>query len=95
MTLKIDTQMVADQAHRLSFTKDAIEQDTNLLDFYDDYLGSGKLADRMHDVMKNWTTKRQEILDHLTSMAQATQGVADAWNEEDQKFAEAFGGGKK
>ena len=93
MTIKINTQMVSDQAHRLGFARDAIEQDTSLLDFYDDYLGSGKLADRMHDVMKNWTTKRQEILDHLKSMADATQTVADAFQQEDVKFAAAIHGG--
>ncbi|MFL6072511.1 MAG: WXG100 family type VII secretion target [Mycobacteriales bacterium] len=83
-----------EQAQRLAAARETIEHDTNLLDTYQGYLGSSKIADRLHHLNTNWSKKRTEILTYLDEMGKGVRTVGEQFQKFDTSYAKAISGGK-
>lgn len=57
-------------------------------------IGSGEVADALHDVLTNWSTKRDEIAGHLKAVAAAADAAGHAYGAVEHAFVTAFGDGR-
>jgi len=55
-------------------------------------VGHPGLSSAVHDFAHNWDDKRQKMAKAISSLSQASLGLADAWRQVDQQGADALNG---
>lgn len=97
--INIDTKLLADMGTALGRLRDEFNNATRSVDGFGGDMGSGDVADAMHDFASDWSKKQGEMVSQLDTLSKGATGCAQTWDGLDQHLADAMikamtGGGK-
>jgi hypothetical protein len=88
--ISINTAELADMAGTLSRLKDEFDGAGKIVDHYSGFLGSGRMADTLHEFATNWDIHKKDILKAIDTMATVCDDAAKAWDGLDRDLAKAL-----
>lgn len=92
--LTVDTQVLHDAGANLRVVAQEFHGAHTQADRVADAVGDRDLADAIHRFERNWDGKREEMLEHIGSLADQCKGVAEEFESLDSQFAQALRGEK-
>jgi hypothetical protein len=60
------------------------------VDHYSGSMGSGRMADTLHEFATNWDVHKKKLLEQLEALQSAAEKGAEAWNGLDKDLAKAL-----
>lgn len=99
--IKIDTGLLADMGTQLGRLRDEFNNATKIVDSFGGDMGSGDVADALHDFASDWSKKKANMVAQLDTLAKGATGSAQTWDGVDSGLAKCFDkamagdGGKK
>ena len=88
--IKIDTGLLADMGTQLGKLRDEFTNATKSVDGYGGDMGSGDVADAMHDFASDWDKKKGDITAQLDTLSKGATGSAKVWDGVDGHLADAI-----
>jgi hypothetical protein len=88
--IAINTTELHNTADTLARLKSEFDNAGQIVDHYAGYLGSGRMADTLHEFATNWDIHKQAITKDLDHLAGITKEAADAWDGLDRDLAKAL-----
>lgn len=88
--ININTQMLADMGAALGRLRDDFNNATSKVDGFGGDMGSGDVADAMHDFASDWSDKKKNIVSQLDTLSKGATGSAQTWDGLDQHLADAM-----
>ena len=88
--IRIDTGRLAAMGTQLARLHDGLSNSTDISSHYEGALGSGELADALHDFAGDWSKKKATLLGQLQELSQAATGAAKTWSGADGELAKAL-----
>ncbi|WP_194898207.1 hypothetical protein [Catenulispora pinisilvae] len=98
--ISIDTHMLADMGTALGKLRDDFNNASSIVDGVGGDMGSGDVADALHDFASDWSKKKANVVGELDKLSKGATGAAQAWDGTDSKLADVLtkamssGGGK-
>lgn len=92
-TIEVDPQELEDTAAGFDAIRAGLEAGDRILGGVLAVVGSPVLAERLEDVVGNWSLKREEIIVHLDAMSEALTIAARCYRETERAVAGAACGG--
>ncbi|MBS2533549.1 hypothetical protein KGQ20_12285 [Catenulispora sp. NF23] len=98
--IKINTSTLHDIGTQLGRLRDEFKHSTDLTGHYTGSMGSGDVADAMHNFASDWSKKRDQLTQGLDTLATTATQAADHWDGMDKSLADVLtkadknGGGK-
>jgi hypothetical protein len=88
--IKINTAELRSISETLKRLKEEFEGASNIVDHYSGFLGSGRMADTLHEFATNWDVHKKSILSDVDRLAQVSGDAANAWDGLDRDLAKAL-----
>jgi hypothetical protein len=88
--IKINTAELRSISDTLSRLKDEFDHADKIVDHYSGDLGSGRMADTLHEFATNWDVHKKSILSDVDRLAKVSHDAADAWDGLDRDLAKAL-----
>jgi len=85
--LIINTSMLHDLAVQLAGIKGQVDNATKFVDSYRGGMGSGPVADAVHDMANIWSKKRDELGSQLDTLSQISQNASETYDKMDHDLA--------
>jgi uncharacterized protein YukE len=60
------------------------------VDHYSGSMGSGRMADTLHEFATNWDVHKKKLLEQLEALQSAAEKGSEAWNGLDKDLAKAL-----
>lgn len=89
-SLNIDTKLLADMGTQLGRLRDDFNNATSQVDHFSGDMGSGDVADAMHDFASDWEKKKANMVSQLDTLSKGATGSAKTWDGVDQHLAQAI-----
>ena len=93
MSFTVDLDWLTEQAGRLDRIKDLVDKNDKDTGQFDGQLGSAEIADKLGDVMRNWSQKRKDLQGHLTTLATGAHNAVHVYQELEKSNKAPFDGG--
>ena len=88
--ISINTTELANVADTLKRLKEEFDGASAIVDHYSGYLGSGRMADTLHEFASNWDVHKKGITKDLDHLAGVADEAAKAWDGLDRDLAKAL-----
>jgi hypothetical protein len=88
--LHVDLDGLEDFAGRLRSIRDRMNATRDMVDAYEGDLGSGEVAEALHDFEHNWKDGREKIDGHLDGLAQMADQVVSEIRRADRELADGL-----
>lgn len=88
--VNIDTKMLADMGTQLGRLRDDFNNATGNVDGFSGDMGSGDVANAMHDFASDWSKKKGEMVNQLDTLSKCATGAAQTWDGLDKNLADAM-----
>jgi hypothetical protein len=88
--LHVDLDGLEDFAGRLRSIRDRMNGTRDMVDAYEGDLGSGEVAEALHDFEHNWKDGRKEIDAHLDGLAKMADQVVREIRRADRELADGL-----
>lgn len=88
---QVDVAAVAAMGRAFAQVRGGIEADMARVRADGAALGTPRLAERLADVVDNWSQQRAEVLAHLEAMGAAAAATAEGYRQVDAAVAHAAG----
>ena len=88
--IAIDTNQLASVADTLGRLKSEFDNANKIVDHYSGFLGSGRMADTLHEFATNWDVHKKDITKDLDNLAGIAGEAAKAWDGLDRDLAKAL-----
>lgn len=88
--IAIDTHELENIAGTLTRLIDEFNNSGNIASHYAGDMGSGRMADTLHEFATNWDVHKKDLLSQLTALQSAADKGAKAWNGVDADLAKAL-----
>jgi len=88
--ININTGMLADMGTQLGRLRDEFTNATKNVDGYSGEMGSGDVADAMHDFASDWSKKKGDLTAQLDALSKGATGSAQTWDGVDGHLADAI-----
>src|SRR3954471_15296783 len=88
--IKINTHDLEEVAGTLTRLIDEFQNSGKTVDHYSGSMGSGRMADTLHEFATNWDVHKKKLLAQLEALQSAAEKGAEAWNGLDKDLARAL-----
>ena len=88
--IKINTHDLEDVAGTLKRLMEEFKNSGNIVDHYAGSLGSGRMADTLHEFASNWDIHKKKLESQLEALQSVAEKGAQAWNGVDADLAKAL-----
>jgi hypothetical protein len=88
--IKINTGELANIGDALSRLIGEFQNSGNIADHYSGDLGSGRMADTLHEFATNWNVHKKNLLSNLGNLQSAAAEGAKTWDGVDSDLAKAL-----
>lgn len=88
--IAISTSELASVAETLGRLKSEFDNADKIVDHYSGFLGSGRMADTLHEFATNWDVHKKDITKDLDNLAGIAGEAAKAWDGLDRDLAKAL-----
>lgn len=88
--IAINTAELASVGQTLGRLKEEFDGAGQIVDHYSGYLGSGRVADTLHEFATNWDVHKKGITKDLEHLAGIADEAAKAWDGLDRDLAKAL-----
>lgn len=86
----VDTVELQEVGHKLAALRDEFLGIEDTTDRYEGVVGSGEVAEALHEFSSNWSHKRTDIATNLRGVADIATKAATGYWEADLEIAQAF-----
>jgi hypothetical protein len=90
--LRIDTDVLVEAGRALRLVANELEHANANSDRAAEAVGHAALADRVREFAHNWDDRRQKILDNVATLAGASTGIGEAFDQLETDFVTALRG---
>jgi len=88
--IAINTAQLASVGDTLGRLKDEFDNADKIVDHFSGFLGSGRMADTLHEFATNWDVHKKAITKDLDSLGGIASEAAKAWDGLDRDLAKAL-----
>jgi hypothetical protein len=88
--IAINTAELENVASTLTHLISEFQDSGKTVDHYSGSLGSGRMADTLHEFASNWDVHKKKLLSQLEALQSAADKGAKAWNGLDADLAKAL-----